>query len=247
MQYGLTHGAGQHAAAGSSFISNGTARIHTVTLSGLAPATIYHYKVITGAAESALFHFKTPALQSAEAPTNIVAMSDMQRDNSQPNKFWEVVHNGVIDHVNDSMGPDLSEELAMIVIPGDLVDNGPDYGSWKTTFFDPANPLFSYVPVYPVLGNHEANTVHYFNYFQLPTNGTRGLRRALVVQGPQQRAHHRPEQQQRLPHTGAVGLAGRRAGRCLHRPRHRLRVRAAAPSAPQRTLDRRQHGVTPAR
>ena len=126
-----------------------------VTLSGLAPATTYHYKVITGAAQSALFHFKTPALQSAEAPTNIVAMSDMQRDGSQPNKFWEVVHNGVIEHVNDSMGPDLSEELAMIVIPGDLVDNGPDYGSWKSTFFDPANPLFSYVPVYPVLGKHD--------------------------------------------------------------------------------------------
>jgi hypothetical protein len=72
------------------------------------------------------------------------------------------------------MGPDLSEELAMIVIPGDLVDNGTNYSEWKNTFFDPANPLFSYVPVYPVLGNHENNTVHYFNYFQLPTNGTPG-------------------------------------------------------------------------
>ena len=68
-------------------------------------------------------------------------MSDMQRDNSQPNKFFEVIHNGVIDHVNDSMGPDLSQELAMVVIPGDLVDNGPDYASWKTTFFDPASPV----------------------------------------------------------------------------------------------------------
>ncbi|MBK6549149.1 MAG: fibronectin type III domain-containing protein [Flavobacteriales bacterium] len=173
VQYGTTVALGS-SGGGSSFISNGTALMHTVTLSGLAPATTYHYKVITGAAQSALFHFKTPALQSAEAPTNIVAMSDMQRDGSQPNKFWEVVHNGVIEHVNDSMGPDLSEELAMIVIPGDLVDNGPDYGSWKSTFFDPANPLFSYVPVYPVLGNHEINTVHYFNYFQLPDNGTAG-------------------------------------------------------------------------
>jgi len=102
-------------------------------------------------------------------------MSDRQRDNGLPNKFWEVVHNGVIDHVTDSMGPDLSSELAMVLIPGDLVDNGTNYASWKTTFFDPANPLFSYVPVYPVLGNHENDTPNYFNYFQLPTNGTTGF------------------------------------------------------------------------
>jgi len=174
VQYGTTNALGS-TATGTSFVSNGTNRVHSVTITGLSPATIYFYRVVSGAAQSIIFHFKTPALQSAEAPTNIAAMSDMQRDNSQPNKFFEVIHNGVIDHVNDSMGPDLSEELAMVVIPGDLVDNGPDYASWKTTFFDPASPLFSYVPVYPVLGNHENNTVHYFNYFQPPNNGTPGF------------------------------------------------------------------------
>ena len=173
VQYGLTSALGS-SATGTAFTSSGTNQIHTVTLSGLLPATSYHYRVITGAAVSAIFKFKTPALASAEAPTSIVAMSDMQRDSGLPNKFWEVVHNGVIDHVTDSMGPDLSEELAMVVIPGDLVDNGTNYASWKTTFFDPANPLFSYVPVYPVLGNHENNTVNYFNYFQLPQNGSPG-------------------------------------------------------------------------
>ncbi|MCB0814140.1 MAG: fibronectin type III domain-containing protein, partial [Flavobacteriales bacterium] len=174
VQYGLTNALGS-TATGSEFISDGTARIHTVTINGLTPATTYFYKAVTGAAQSAVFHFKTPALQSAEAETNIVAMSDMQRDASYPNKFWEVVHNGVIQHVTDSLGPDLSEELAMIVIPGDLVDNGGNYASWKSTFFDPANPLFSYVPVYPVLGNHENNSVHYFNYFHPPANGTPGF------------------------------------------------------------------------
>lgn len=173
VEYGLTAGLGS-SASGTAFTSSGSAQIHTVTLSSLNPATVYHYKVVTDAAESDIFHFKTPALPSAESETNIVAMSDMQRDGGNPNKFWEVVHNGVIELVNDSMGPDLSEELAMVVIPGDLVTTGPNYSSWKNTFFDPANPLFSYVPVYPVLGNHEANTIHYFNYFQPPDNGTSG-------------------------------------------------------------------------
>jgi hypothetical protein len=173
VQYGLTASLGS-TASGTAFTSSGTNQLHTVTIQGLVPATSYHYRVVTGAAVSAIFKFRTPALAAAESPTNIVAMSDMQRDNGLPNKFWEVVHNGVIDHVTDSMGPDLSEELAMIVIPGDLVDNGTNYASWKTTFFDPANPLFSYVPVYPVLGNHELNTANYFNYFQLPQNGSPG-------------------------------------------------------------------------
>ena len=173
VQYGATAGLGL-SMSGTSFASNGAYRMHSVTLTGLSPATKYFYKVVTGPAQSVTLHFRTPALASAEAPTNIAAMSDMQRDGSQPNKFWEVVHNGVIEHVIDSMGPDLSQELAMVVIPGDLVDNGPDFASWKNTFFDPADPLFSYVPVYPVLGNHENNTVNYFNYFQLPTNGSPG-------------------------------------------------------------------------
>lgn len=174
VQYGTTTALGNDA-LGTSFTSSGTNQIHTVTINGLSPATRYHYRVVTGAAQSSIRSFRTPALQAAESGTNIVAMSDMQRDSGQPNKFWEVVHNGVIDHVTDSMGPDLSEELAMVVIPGDLVDNGPDYSIWKATFFDAADPLFSYVPVYPVLGNHESNTAHYFNYFQLPTNGSPGF------------------------------------------------------------------------
>ncbi|SVD37958.1 uncharacterized protein METZ01_LOCUS390812, partial [marine metagenome] len=33
---------------------------------------------------------------------------------------------------------------------------------------------FSHVPVYPVLGNHEANTGYYFDYFHLPETGTPG-------------------------------------------------------------------------
>ncbi len=173
VEYGTTVSLGG-TASGTAFTSSGTNLIHTVTINGLTPGTLYHYRVITGTAVSATFRFMTPALPGAEAPTNICAMSDMQRDGGQPNKFWEVVHNGIIDHVTDSMGPELAQELAMVVIPGDLVQNGADYGSWKTTFFDPANPLFSYVPVYPAIGNHEANSVNYFNYFQLPQNGSPG-------------------------------------------------------------------------
>lgn len=173
VEYGLTPSLGS-TASGTAVVGNGASQIHTTVLTGLTSATRYYYRAKTGSAYSTAYWFRTPALPTAEAPTNICAMSDMQQDAGQPNKFWEVVHNGVIELVNDSLGPDLSEEMSMVIIPGDLVENGNVYSQWETTFFDPANPLFSYVPVYPAIGNHENNSATYFKYFTLPANGTPG-------------------------------------------------------------------------
>ena len=39
----------------------------------------------------------------------------------------------------------------------------------------PLTPLFSSVPLYPVLGNHEMNSDFFFQYFDLPKNGTQGF------------------------------------------------------------------------
>ena len=77
-------------------------------------------------------------------------------------------------HTQPATFNDLPANLQMVIIPGDLVDNGLNYSEWESTFFDPQHPLFSYVPVYPVLGNHENNTASYFKYFHLPNNGSVG-------------------------------------------------------------------------
>ena len=58
---------------------------------------------------------------------------------------------------------------------GDLVQNGNTYDSWENTFFNPAEKLFSQVPVYPVPGNHENNSNYFFQYFKMPDNGTVGF------------------------------------------------------------------------
>ncbi|MCC6410597.1 MAG: fibronectin type III domain-containing protein [Saprospiraceae bacterium] len=173
VRYGVTDTLGL-VANGASVTGNGTSKIHTVWLGGLQPGTRYYYRVATDSTVSTLYHFQTPALASAEFPTGIVAMSDMQRDGANPTKFSQVINNGVLQYFSDSIPGDLADNLQMVVIPGDLVDNGNDYLQWEQTFFDPGQPLFSYVPVYPVLGNHEANTPSYFKYFTLPDNGTPG-------------------------------------------------------------------------
>lgn len=173
VEYGLTAALGT-LASGTAVTGNGSSQIHTVVLSGLTPGTRYYYKAITGTTESAIYQFNTPALPSAESNTSIVAMSDMQQHATHPNVFYNVIHDGVIKYMTDSVPGDLPDNLQMVIIPGDLVDNGTIYSQWETTYFDPAADLFSYVPSYPAIGNHEQGNISYFKYHTLPDNGTAG-------------------------------------------------------------------------
>ena len=94
----------------------------------------------------------------------------MQKSGNDPEVFDEIIHQGVLGY----FGGETSDEIALVLIPGDLVVNGNSYGQWANDFFAPSHDLFSHVPVYPVLGNHEVNTPYYFQYFHLPDNGTDG-------------------------------------------------------------------------
>jgi hypothetical protein len=174
VEYGLTEALG-NTVSGIAYASNGVNRIHEVQLENLDRFTRYYYQVKTGAASSEIVHFKTPPFASDNEPFRLLAMSDMQRDNSQPGKFQEIVEEGVITYLAEQVGGDLSDNLALVMIPGDLVTTGNNFLEWKNTFFNPGEQLFSQVPVYPVLGNHEANTNFYFAYFKLPENGTAGF------------------------------------------------------------------------
>ena len=55
-----------------------------------------------------------------------------------------------------------------VVVVGDLVDTGPNKSQWTEQFFPGMNPLISRVAFFPVLGNHEQNAKHYYDYMSLP-------------------------------------------------------------------------------
>ena len=160
--------------SGFSFSNYENSKIHTVQLINLTPNTRYYYRIVIGNYESYsdLYDFITPPEPSSESSFKIIAMSDMQRDNSNPNKFDEIIHDGVIDYMSEEHSDDLAEELAMVLVTGDLVVTGSSYSQWQNHFFKPSEDLFSYVPLYPVFGNHEQNTNYFLNYFDLPENGT---------------------------------------------------------------------------
>ena len=172
VEYGTTSKLGKKATGNAEDINFSDSRVHTVKVTGLERFTEYYYRVKTGKAKSDIYQFKTPPFASDEESFNIVAMSDMQYDSQNPNKFSEVVNEGIIQYLKKEYGGKLPDNLAMIMIPGDLVSSGSEYYQWKEHFFDPAQKLFAEVPVYPVLGNHERNSLFYFKYFSLPENGT---------------------------------------------------------------------------
>lgn len=174
VEWGLSDQLGE-STAGSMQTTQGGGNLHTVQLQGLERFTRYYYRVRTGSFVSDVYYFKTPPFASDNESFRFAAMSDMQRDGNNPTKWEEIVNDGVIAYLEDNFGSEISDELALLMIPGDLVDNGLNYNEWQNEFFGPASTLLSYVPVYPVPGNHELNTTFFFQYFNLPDNGTPGF------------------------------------------------------------------------
>ncbi len=173
VEWGETTALGQNASGVADAVF-GASRLHEVQLEGLSPATRYYYKVRTEGYESGIYDLVTPPDPADEASFKLVAMSDMQRDAGNPDVFEEVIHDGIIDFVSTEFSADLPAELAFALVPGDLVDYGPDYVAWLDTYFAPSADLSAHVPFYPVYGNHEADTAYFTQYFHLPDNATPG-------------------------------------------------------------------------
>jgi predicted phosphodiesterase len=56
----------------------------------------------------------------------------------------------------------------LVVHAGDLVDTGSVKSDWTGHFFPAMQPLIGRVPFMPVLGNHEQDAKHYYDYMHLP-------------------------------------------------------------------------------
>ena len=152
-------------------------QIHRAPLENLSAATTYFYQVQTGEVVSDIYHFTTPPQPDDEVTFKLLALSDMQRDDERPSQFREIIEAGVLPYLDqDNESEDLSRVLGAVIVPGDLTKDGLVYTDWTNDFFGQSEKLLPYVPVYPVLGNHERNSDYYFNYFHLPDNGTPGYK-----------------------------------------------------------------------
>jgi len=127
---------------------------HAVTLTGLAPYTVYHYRVESdGVPLSEDATFRTAAGLDQTTFTFVVF-----GDTRTQRKF----HQAVVERIV-VQAPDL------VLNTGDLVEHGRRASEWET-FFEIERGLLARAPLFPVLGNHEGNSPLYFDYFYLPGN-----------------------------------------------------------------------------
>jgi hypothetical protein len=131
--------------------------LHTATLTGLKPETGYYYQVVVeeegkdGSIRTDVSSFQTVSMP--KTPFAFAVTGDTQGNPTVNGKLAGLIW---------ALRPNF------MVIPGDLVDDGPVKNQWVNEFFASMNPLFSRVPFYPVLGNHERNADHYYRYMDLP-------------------------------------------------------------------------------
>ncbi|OQX56558.1 MAG: hypothetical protein B5M53_00840 [Candidatus Cloacimonas sp. 4484_209] len=153
---------------------------HTVKLPNLSPLTIYSYRVIssntTNSISSELFSFKTNSHSLISFCFITLADSRATNQNSPlPDAFREILFR------MEKFHPEL------ILFGGDAIFGSDDslrllaqWDEWKMLF----NRTAHRIPIYPVIGNHEANC-YYQNYdggkvfaqeFVLPQNGPSGFK-----------------------------------------------------------------------
>ncbi|MBX3435342.1 MAG: metallophosphoesterase [Pirellulales bacterium] len=130
--------------------------IHEIALEGLRRETPYYYQVEATDDQGTTIRSPLLSFQTAngpETPFSFGVLSDMQ--------------------YNPRVCKALADQLWMqrpnfVIIPGDLTDAGPNKSHWTEHFFPGMQPLASRVAFFPVLGNHEQDARHYYDYMSLP-------------------------------------------------------------------------------
>ena len=143
---------------------------YEATVTGLTPDTVYCYRVGGGDAWSEVRTFRTDDPRS-EAVT-FAYMGDVQTAGVMEEDYalWGELCAALYER---------NPELSFAVLGGDLVNSGISPKMFDC-FFQNASPVFSQVPLYSTVGNHESNIPGgkpelFRDYFAFPTNGPEGF------------------------------------------------------------------------
>jgi hypothetical protein len=135
----------------------GPTQTHKVMLKGLVPGTDYPYRLVVEAAgqqaSSPQYVFRTPT-----AALNTFTFCAYGDTRSNPEAHARVVKAMM------ACAP------AFILHTGDVVENGASLDAWHH-FFPVIAGFSATVPLYPCLGNHEANADQYYSFLPLPAGG----------------------------------------------------------------------------
>jgi len=131
-------------------------RLHHFRLTDLEPNEKYFY--IVKATDFRGNVIESPRLSFRTAPEEedsftFIAIGDTQSQAEVVKRVSDVAY---------------SHRPNLVVHAGDLVTTGSNKSHWTKHFFPAMQPLIGRVPFMPVLGNHEQDAQHYYDYMVLP-------------------------------------------------------------------------------
>lgn len=132
------------------------ARLHEIRLEGLRPETGYYYQVSATDDTGRTITSELSSFQTANKPETPFAFGVIADTQGNPT---------VCKTLTDMMW---MQRPNFFIIPGDLVDTGPNKKHWTEHFFPGLDPIASRVAFYPIIGNHEQNHRYYYDYVSCP-------------------------------------------------------------------------------
>lgn len=143
---------------------------HEVVLDGLEPATRIVYRVESGEAASELGTFRSAPLPGADVPVRIWAIGD----SGSGTPSADAVRDALVEFTS-ARDPDV-----WLMLGDNAYPSGSD-GDYQFTLFDVYPELLRRIPLWPVLGNHDANSTDsraghgiYYEVFSMPQVGEAG-------------------------------------------------------------------------
>jgi hypothetical protein len=150
VEYGETEAYGKTVAASSKAYQ--ASYLHEAQLTGLSPATTYHYRVGAGASLAPDRTFTTGPAISARASLRFAAYGDSRTDDAARARVRAAVQ---------------ARQPAFSVDSGDLVESGAVQAQWDQ-WFTTMEPLLAVSPFVSVVGNHEVNSPLFYEQFAIP-------------------------------------------------------------------------------
>lgn len=137
-------------------VTDGMSKLHSVRIDGLEADTAYYYRVestddLGRTLQSGILSFQTACGEGT--PFAFAVISDTQGNPKV---------SGAMARFAWALRP------SFLLHPGDLVSTGAVKEQWVDQFFRSMKPLLERVALFPVLGNHEGDARHYYDYMSLP-------------------------------------------------------------------------------
>jgi 3',5'-cyclic AMP phosphodiesterase CpdA len=135
----------------------GTTTDHAVNVTGLTPASQYHYRVVSGTDTLNLAGDTFRTAPATNEPFRMLAFGDLGRATPEQIEVAARI---------DSLNADFA------ILTGDIIYEGGEAANFTPQYFNIYRPTIARTPFYPSLGNHDVVTSNgqpYLDAFYLPT------------------------------------------------------------------------------